>query len=632
MTKQYFLAIDVGTSRTAAAVARPSPEGTLQAVSFPLGRTSDSAPSAIFVTDSELLFGDAAERRGLTQPERMLRECKRRIGDEVPIVAGDRRFSPEELYALTVAWVVDVVSEREGHSPAAICVTVPVTWGRYRCELIESALARHDFAGVRLIPEPEAAARHYESTNPMIPGSAIAVYDLGGGTFDAVVLRKEENGEVRTIGDPVGLSDFGGVDFDDAVLAHAVEAAGLSASALASDDSARVALAALRRECVDAKESLSFDSEAVVPVLLGDHHGTVRLTRSEFEEMIEVGVDRTIDVFADALERSGVAVDDVAAILLTGGSSRIPLIAQLLSERFDRPIAVDADPKAIIALGAARATAEASLSSAPVPVSAPTDAVAAVERTAEDETTTALRMLFGAGAGVDAPREDDTASTRRKRRFRALPVAVVAGGALALISGVVISGATGMSRVDPPSAADQVAPLSLLDFHASLYEESTVLATADVPIGTEDALQPVTPPENQTDRGTQPRVKTTNPRVPVRAEAEAPKKSSSAPLAPSSSSANPSTGSAPHSPTTAGTGDTPAAQPPAQPPATTPDPAPAETPPPPPETTPDPEPEPTVSESPPPDADPGPEPSTEPSEPATPPDPAPSPTGEPELS
>ena len=79
-----------------------------------LGRSSDSAPSAIFAADGELLFGEAAERRGLAQPERLVREFKRRVGDDVPILAGDRRFAPEELYARMVAWVVEAVSEREG--------------------------------------------------------------------------------------------------------------------------------------------------------------------------------------------------------------------------------------------------------------------------------------------------------------------------------------------------------------------------------------------------------------------------------------------------------------------------------------------------------------------------------------
>src|SRR3546814_2292259 len=77
MNAPYFLAIDIGTSRTSAAIARSAPDGSLLATPFPLGRSSDNAPTVVFVADGELLFGDAAERRGHTQPDRLIREYKR---------------------------------------------------------------------------------------------------------------------------------------------------------------------------------------------------------------------------------------------------------------------------------------------------------------------------------------------------------------------------------------------------------------------------------------------------------------------------------------------------------------------------------------------------------------------------
>ena len=121
-----------------------------------------------------------------------------------------------------VAWVVDAVTEREGGRPAAICVTIPVTWGAYRSGLAAAALAREISSPVELITEPEAAARHYETTSPLVAGHAIAVYDLGGGTFDAVILRKDGDGTVRLVGEPTGIADFGGADFDDIVLRHVI--------------------------------------------------------------------------------------------------------------------------------------------------------------------------------------------------------------------------------------------------------------------------------------------------------------------------------------------------------------------------------------------------------------------------
>lgn len=414
MTTSYFLAVDVGTSRTAAATARISSDGTITASPFALGRQSDSTPSVVFISDGELLFGDAAARRGVAQPERLVREFKRRIGDEIPILAGGRRFSPEQLYALLVSWVIDTVTEVKGRRPKGVSVTVPVTWGEHRTGLVVAALARAGWRDIRLVSEPEAAARHYEAEEPLAQGELLAVYDLGGGTFDTVLLRKSGDA-VDVVGDPVGMDAFGGSDFDDRVLRHAVEAAGLSIDDLSSDPDARVGLATLRREAVEAKESLSFDAETVIPVLVGERRTTVRLTRGEFESMIEDGIERTVEVVAEVFRSAGVDAADVRSILLTGGSSRIPRIAQLLSERFDRPVAVDADPKAIIALGAARIVAQDRRTPA------------LVEEATADESAPDAAPAF-------------VRSDPARRRFgRGAAIAAVGAGALVLAGGIAFS-------------------------------------------------------------------------------------------------------------------------------------------------------------------------------------------------
>jgi hypothetical protein len=455
MATPYFLAIDVGTSRTAAATARSAPDGALLAASLPLGRNADSTPTTVFVSDSGLLFGDAAERRGTAQPERLVREFKRRIGDDVPIVAGDRRFSPQDLYALVVGWVIGTAVEREGQHPAGVAVSVPVTWGEYRTQLVRDAIGRLGWSDVQVITEPEAAARHYESTHPLDSGRALAVYDFGGGTFDTVILQKMPDGSVDFVGSPIGIPDLGGADFDDIVLRHTVRAAGIPASALAgveSDAGLRMALASLRRECVDAKESLSFDGEAVVPVLIGDGHGAVRLTRAEFEDMIEPEIERTVEVLEIALEQSGLTADDLDAILLTGGTSRIPRVAQLLSERFDRPIAVDADPKAIIALGAARTAAGGGLR--PYPLLAVDDAPSDDDDDDRDDDDASPESVFTAQR-----------SEKRAPWFRRVPATAYVAAGVAVLTvtvgvvsvpalGVGILARTGMAVTSQPLAAD----------------------------------------------------------------------------------------------------------------------------------------------------------------------------------
>lgn len=533
MTSSYCLAIDVGTNRTSAATARCSPDGNLVAAAFPLGRNTDNAPTAVYVAEGELLFGDAAERRGIAHPERLIHEFKRRIGDAVPILAGDQRFTPEELYARTVTWVVDAVSEREGRQPETICVTVPVTWGSHRTELVRAAIEAEGWADIELIAEPEAAARHYESTSPLEPGHSIAVYDLGGGTFDAVILRKGRSGDLEIVGEPVGIADLGGADFDDAVFRHVLASAEVSPPASAPY---LVPLAALRRECVAAKESLSFDSEAVVPVMLGATPATVRIMRPEFEAMIQDAVDRTTDLLADAWESAQVEVD---AILLTGGSSRIPRIAQVVSERFDRPVAIDADPKAIIALGAARAMASRELVALRAGVSlAPITAASHIAATADQS-----RPL--------------TDAVPKQKWYRRTSSAAIAGGSLVLVAGIVIASVAangGGAPASEPEAGDEAFLASLGITFGDDTTNADTLSVTHPPNAT--PLVPVLPPASAVD------APGANPRTRSMAMADKASKSDAATPAPraTNESASPSASPSPRpsKTTTAGPSKVPA--------------------------------------------------------------------------
>ena len=451
MAASYYLAIDVGTSRTAAATSRLDADGGLQTASFPLGRSSDSVPTSMFVTNSDLLFGDAAERRGITEPERLVREFKRRIGDDVPLIVGDRRFRPEEIFALVVGWVVDTVSAREGRLPSAIAVTVPAAWGAFRKQLVQDALAHQGWSSVTLVAEPEAAARHYVTTTELAPKRALAVYDLGGGTFDAIVLRREANGDVQMVGAPIGLEDVGGADFDDALFRHAVAVGGITDDDLADSGDDRVALAGFRRECVEAKEALSFDSEAVVPLLIGTSRGTVRITRTEFEQMIEVQISRTADVLSETINASGVPLKDIDAILLTGGSSRVPRVSQLLSERFNRRIAIDADPKAIIALGAVRMLSDRAGVLVPAtPSAAPATAEAAGAALALEQASAAQSVpeATDADAAAGTPKRLLGIFTKKNRGVQT--AAFMAAGLVVLGVGLIIpTAATSKHDVSP---------------------------------------------------------------------------------------------------------------------------------------------------------------------------------------
>ena len=351
----YILGVDIGTTFTAAAITRLDHDSSPLPQPLSLGLHRDSVPSVLILGENgDVLVGEAAERRAIDQPDRLVREFKRRIGDTVPIIVGDLCVAPEDIFAIMARWVVDRAAEREGAPPDAVTITHPASWGEYKTTLVATALAGVGLADVTLLSEPQAAALHYSAQERVEVGSTIAVYDLGGGTFDAATVHKTSSGEFGILGAAEGIERLGGADFDEVVFRHVTDSLGDALAHLdTTDPEVLLALARVRRECVEAKEALSFDSEASIPVLLPGVHTRVRLVRSEFESMITGSVNDTIESLNHALQSASVASENVSTILLIGGSSRIPLVAELLSDKFNRPIAIDVDPKASIALGAA---------------------------------------------------------------------------------------------------------------------------------------------------------------------------------------------------------------------------------------------------------------------------------------
>ncbi|MCJ7439936.1 MAG: Hsp70 family protein, partial [Acidimicrobiia bacterium] len=345
----YFLGVDLGTTFSAAATAR---DGRAEVVT--LGSRSPSIPSVVVLrAHGEVLVGEPAERRAFSEPARTAREFKRRLGDPTPMILGGTPYGAEALMALLLRHVVGVVVEREGEPPEAIVLSHPANYGPYKKDLLVEMVRQADVGPVRFVTEPEAAAIHYADRDRLEPGEVVAVYDFGGGTFDAAVLRTTADG-FELVGTPEGMDRLGGIDFDHAVFAHVRGALGGLVEQLdPSDGTAMSALARLRDDCRVAKEALSSDTDATIPIMLPNAQTEVRITREEFEAMIRPRLAETIDALRRAIRSAGITTDDVARVLLVGGSSRIPLVGQMVREAIGRPVSMDADPKYAIALGAA---------------------------------------------------------------------------------------------------------------------------------------------------------------------------------------------------------------------------------------------------------------------------------------
>jgi hypothetical protein len=380
----YQLGVDLGTTYTAAAVIR---DGHAEVAT--LGTRSLEIPSVVLLRDDgELLIGEAADRRSQTDPDRFAREFKRRMGDPTPILLGGSPFSAHALTARLLRAVVKVVADREGGMPDHVVVTCPANWGDYKRDLLDQAVRQADVGQVSVATEPEAAAVHYASTTRVAPGEIVAVYDLGGGTFDAAVLRNSGGG-FELLGDPRGIEQLGGVYFDEAVFAWVVDHMAQAFSQLDPDDpGAMAAVERLRRDCVEAKESLSWDTDTTIPVALPNQRTEVRLTRSEFEDMIRPTLVDTVDAMRRSLASAQVAPEQLKSVLLVGGSSRIPLVGEMLVGALHRPVAIDVHPKHAVALGAARlAAADAGAIARPAEASVPTLEPAQVSRAGRTTVT-----------------------------------------------------------------------------------------------------------------------------------------------------------------------------------------------------------------------------------------------------
>ena len=349
----YHLGIDLGTTYTAAAAER---SGVVEALT--LGNRTASVPSVVYLRDDgEILVGEAATRRATSDPGRVAREFKRRVGDPTPIILGGTPYAAEMLMARMLRWSVDRVQEQQGEPPRAIGLTHPANWGPYKLDLFTQAVRQVDLDAALMLAEPVAAATFYASQRRLEPGSVVAVYDLGGGTFDAAMVRRKQEG-FEIIGTPEGMERLGGIDFDEAVFAHVRQAVQDGLDRLDPEEpAAQAAVARLRQECIDAKEALSSDTDVSIPVLLPGLQTEVRLTRSEFEAMIRPAISETIVALRRAIRSAKVSDGEISAVLLVGGSSRIPLVAQMVAAELGRPIAIDAHPKDAIAFGAAIAVA-----------------------------------------------------------------------------------------------------------------------------------------------------------------------------------------------------------------------------------------------------------------------------------
>lgn len=397
------LGVDLGTTFTSAARWVDG-----RAESVPLGVRSLALPSTVFVNDDgSFLVGEAAEARGVSQPQRLAREFKRRLGDPTPLVLGGTPYSPERLTTMLLTEVVHRAAQRVGRRADALVVTHPASYSSYRLELLRGAVAQVDVPSVSLLPEPVAAAVEYAGTTAIRPGEIIVVYDLGGGTFDVAAVRRGDAG-FELLGSALGLDRLGGVDIDGALVELIDQRLDGALASLNPTDAANgAALVRLRGEVRRAKELLSEDTEVTVPIGIVGCPPTVVLERLDVERAIAPRLGETLALVRKVVESADFSLDDVSRVLMVGGSTRIPLVRNTVAVQLARPIAVDVDAEHAVALGAARWAARQSSApprggSAPPGLAAPAIPPRPTPTSSAGTRVSRRRMLTLTGGAVAA--------------------------------------------------------------------------------------------------------------------------------------------------------------------------------------------------------------------------------------
>ena len=342
------IGIDLGTTNSEVAILsgrRPS---------IVMERGDAILPSCVGLDDAgTVIVGRQARQQAVAAPERTVLSVKRLMGSGTRVRMGPEAYAPQEISAFILKALKERADRALGRDVHKAVITVPAYFTDAQRQATREAGEIAGLTVVRIINEPTAAALSYE-----VGGTArrtLLVYDMGGGTFDVSVVRMEA-GVVEVLA-TAGDNQLGGDDFDALILerlnTHIETGLGVED---ARDDP--LLQARLRRAAEQAKIELSDQpyvrvEEDHVALVAGEaRHLTCELSRADFERDIEPFLDRSLQAVTTALQDAGVRPSQLDRVLLVGGSTRIPRIAAVLTERLGQEPHGEVDPDLCVALGA----------------------------------------------------------------------------------------------------------------------------------------------------------------------------------------------------------------------------------------------------------------------------------------
>ena len=367
-----IIGIDLGTTNSCVAVMEGGEPVVIQ--NSEGGRTTPSIVG--FTSKGERIVGQPAKNQMITNPENTIYSIKRFIGhsyaeltgeaklvpyhvkdhgDDVRIEVDGKLYSPQEISAFILQKMKKTAEDYLGEPVTEAVITVPAYFNDAQRQATKDAGRIAGLDVKRIINEPTAASLAYGFNKDQKKDQIIAVYDLGGGTFDVSILELGEG--VFEVKSTSGDTHLGGDDFDRRIMNWLVDEFKADTGIDLSQD--RMALQRLREAAEKAKIELSnvVSTNINLPFITADASGPKHLSkdlsRAKFEQMTEDLVERTKEPCRKALSDAGVTVDQIDEVILVGGSTRMPKVQQVVKELFGKEPSKGVNPDEAVAVGAA---------------------------------------------------------------------------------------------------------------------------------------------------------------------------------------------------------------------------------------------------------------------------------------
>lgn len=345
-----IIGIDLGTTNSCVAVLEA---GEAKIIANKEG--ARTTPSVVaFNKDGEKSVGDAAKRQAITNKD-TISSVKRLMGTNKKVEATGKKYSPEEISAMILSHLKEYAEDYLGESVNRAVITVPAYFNDAQRQATKNAGKIAGLTVERIINEPTAAALAY-GLDKQDKSQTILVYDLGGGTFDVSILELGDG--VVEVKSTNGDNNLGGDDFDKCIIDYLVDTFKKDNGVDLSSD--QMAMQRLKEVAEKAKKDLSgvTSTQVSAPFITqgadgGPLHLDMTLTRAKFEDLIRDLVKSTLKPVRNALKDAKLTKDDIDKILFVGGSTRIPMVFDVVKEELGKEPSREVNPDEVVAMGAA---------------------------------------------------------------------------------------------------------------------------------------------------------------------------------------------------------------------------------------------------------------------------------------